>query len=86
MWWIIPKWENTDNPRRENKELLDSMELEAFEDVPQEFFQQIVGKTDWNSIRKCKWDNTAPQWIAKIPWKEIRTISALLHLAKSRNA
>lgn len=81
MWWIILKWENTDNPRRENEELSDSMWIGAFEGVPQEFLQQIVGKTDWNSIRKCKWDNIAPLWIAKIPWQEIRTIYALLHLA-----
>lgn len=67
MWWIILKWENTDNPGRENEELSDSMWLGALEGVPQEILQQIVGKPDWNSIRKCKWDNTAPLWIAKIP-------------------
>lgn len=82
MWWIILKWENTDSPRRENEELLDSMGLELSEDVAREFFQKIVGRADWNSIRKCKWDNTAPQWVAKISWKEIRAISALLHLTK----
>lgn len=83
MWWIILKWENTDNPRGENEELLDSMWLGAFEGVSQEFLQQIAGKPDWNSIRKCKWDNIAPLWIAKMPWQEIRTISALLHFAKA---
>lgn len=83
MWWIILKRENTDKARRENKELSDRLWLGEFEGVPQEFLQQIVGKPDWNSIRKCKCDKIAPLWIAKIPWQEIRTICALVHLAKA---